>query len=307
MFFRPYFLQLISTLIVASISFSTSADINSSSAFQGVETIVLKDESTVTAAVDHIVTELEQQGFSIPLIINHSAAATSVGLELAPNQVIFARPPKALEKRLLKKSNTMGLDLPMKFLVFEDNDDIKLSVNSIGYLIDRHDLAIKDIVLKLTDKITEQFGKVNAQGHGLISIESSQSIDDTVQAIQDVLSANPEVRIPLVLDYRKQNKYSDRREYNRHNFRRNHNLPPVLIVFGNPNVGTPLMQADPQIGIDLPLEFLVWSDKQSQVYITYNDPHFIAERFNIEDQNARLDAIANVLKNIAQAAADDNL
>jgi len=299
MFFQPYFLQLTSILIISSISFSTSADINSSTAAQGVETIVLKDETTVSAAVDHIVAELEQQGFNIPLIINHSAAAASVGLELAPNQVIFARPPKALEKRLLKKNNSIGIDLPMKYLVFEDNNGaINLSVNSIGYLIDRHDLAIKDIVLKLTNTLIKQFGTVNAQGHGLISIESSQSIEDTVQAIQDTLSANPAVRIPLVLNYRKHNKYNNRR---------NHNLSPVLIVFGNPNVGTPLMQADPKIGIDLPLEFLVWSDKQAQVYITYNDPHFIATRFNIEGQNARLDAIANVLKNLAQAGAGDKL
>ncbi|SMG65573.1 hypothetical protein BMETH_358490220832, partial [methanotrophic bacterial endosymbiont of Bathymodiolus sp.] len=43
---------------------------------------------------------MEQRGFTIPLIINHSAAAASVDLELAPSQVIYARPPKVLEKHL---------------------------------------------------------------------------------------------------------------------------------------------------------------------------------------------------------------
>lgn len=297
MFLRPYLLQLTSIFLVSSISFATSADINDSAAFQGVETIVLEDETTVSAAVDHIVAEMEQRGFTIPLIINHSAAAASVDLELAPNQVIYARPPKVLEKHLLKKSNTIALDLPMKFLVFEDkNGDIKLSVNSIGYLVDRHNLAIKDRVLKWTDKINGQFGTVNTQGHGLISVESNQSIEDTAQALQDAISVNPAVRIPLVLNYRTNNK---------HNGRRNHSLSPILIVFGNPNVGTPLMQADPKIGIDLPLEFLVWSDKD-QVYITYNEPHFMADRFNIDDQNTRLDAIANVLNNLAQIGAGNN-
>ena len=32
----------------------------------------------------------------------------------------------------------------------------------------------------------------------------------------------------------------------------------VVVVFGNPRAGTPLMQTDPRIGIELPLRMLVW-------------------------------------------------
>ncbi len=294
--FRFYLLPILSFLMSSMFSFSVIADTDNSQPGQGMTTIMLKNASDVSSAVAELTAELEQQGFTIPLIVNHSAAASSVDLELAPNQVIFARPPKFIEKRLLRKSDTIALDMPFKLLVFEDsNSDIKLSVNTLGYLIDRHKISIRDFVLRMTDKLIEQFGTLADQGHGLISVKSSQSIEDTVQALQDAISVNPDVRIPLVLDYKiNSSKKSHKREQK---------LFPVLIVFGNPTVGTPLMQADPRIGIDLPLKFLVWEDQQGQIIITYNDPHFIANRINLQGQDKRLDAIANVLNKLALAGA----
>lgn len=294
--FRFYLLPILSFLMASMFSFSVTADTDSRQPGQGMTTIMLKNVSDVSSAIAELTAALEQQGFTIPLTVNHSAAAASVDLELAPNQVIFARPPKFIEKRLLRKSDTIGLDMPFKLLVFEDsNGDIKLSVNTLGYLIDRHKISIRDFVLRMTDKLIEQFGTLADQGHGLISVKSSQSIEDTVQALQDAISVNPDVRIPLVLDYKiNSSKKSHKREQKSF---------PVLIVFGNPNVGTPLMQADPRIGIDLPLKFLVWQDQQGQVNITYNDPHFIANRINLQDQDERLDAIAYVLNKLALAGA----
>jgi len=289
MSFRSCFSFILSFLLASILSFSAFADINTPLGL-GMDTIILTNVSDVPSAVDELTASLEQQGFSIPLIINHSAAAASVGLELAPNQVVFARPSKFLEKQLIRKSMTMGLDLPLKFLVYEDsNGVIKLSVNSLGYLIDRHEIKIRDFVLRLTDKLIEQFGTTGKEGQGLITVKSSQSVEETVQAIQDAISINPATRIPLVLRYGQNRRPS-----------------PVLIVFGNPNVGTPLMQTDPRIGIDLPLKFLVWEDKAGQVNITYNNPSFLAERVDLEGQDIRLAAIANALKNIATAGAGDN-
>ncbi len=45
-------------------------------------------------------------------------------------------------------------------------------------------------------------------------------------------------------------------------------LPPTeLLVFGNPNRGTPLMQSNPSIGIDLPMTMLTWRDAAGKVWI----------------------------------------
>jgi len=276
-------------MVATLLSFSVAADISTTPG-QGMETIILENASDVSSAVTELKYELEQQGFIIALTVNHSAAAASVGLKLAPNQVIFARPPKNLEKKLLRKSETIGLDLPLKFQVFESsNGSINLSVNTLGYLIDRHEVSIRDFVLRMTDKLIEQFNTTPEKGHGLVSVESLLSVEDTVQALQDAISVNPAVRIPLVLDYGK----------NRNSF-------PVLIVFGNPNIGTLLMQANPRMGIDLPLKFLVWKGKHGQVKITYTDPHFSAGRVNLQGQDGRLDAIAKSLNKLAMIGAGKN-
>ncbi len=296
MFFRPYLLPALTILIASIFSFSVIAETDNITG-HGIVTIILEDKTDVSSAVAELTAELEQQGFTIPLVVNHSAAAENVNLDLAPNQVIFARPPKLLEKRLLRKSNTIGLDLPFKFLVFEDDGNIKLSVNTLGYLIDRHKIHIKDLVLRLTTKLLTQFNTTDNEKQGLITVKSSQSVKDTIQALQNAISANPAAGIPLILEYGTKNK----------NHGRYKKSFPILLVFGNPNVGTPLMQTDPRIGIDLPLKFLVWKDKAGQVNITYNDPIFIAKRINLQGQNNRLEAIATALNNLALIASGEDL
>jgi uncharacterized protein (DUF302 family) len=55
----------------------------------------------------------------------------------------------------------------------------------------------------------------------------------------------------------------------------------VLIIFGNPKVGTPLMQANQSIGLDLPLKFLVWQNAAGRTWLAYNDPEWLADRHGI--------------------------
>lgn len=54
--------------------------------------------------------------------------------------------------------------------------------------------------------------------------------------------------------------------------------PTELLVFGNPQGGTPFMQCTQTTGIDLPLKALVWEDANQQVWLGYNDPAYLAER-----------------------------
>lgn len=46
----------------------------------------------------------------------------------------------------------------------------------------------------------------------------------------------------------------------------------VVVIFGNPKMGTPLMQAYPSLAIDLPTKALVWEDAEGQVWVSANDP-----------------------------------
>ena len=68
----------------------------------------------------------------------------------------------------------------------------------------------------------------------------------------------------------------------------------VVLVFGNPAAGTPLMRADPRAGIDLPLRILVWSgDDGTQV--AFRDPQAMAEDFELAGQAGTLAGLRGVL------------
>jgi len=54
--------------------------------------------------------------------------------------------------------------------------------------------------------------------------------------------------------------------------------PTEVLIFGNPQGGTPFMECEQSVGIDLPLKALVWQDAQGQVWLGYNDPAYIAKR-----------------------------
>ena len=247
----------------------------------------LRDVSSVEEAVAIVSDKLTMMRFDIVLTVDHAAGAASVGLELRPTQVIFARPKSSLERKLLDRSATLGIDLPVKILVFEDETGaILLRYNPTGYLVDRHDIKLMDSTLRQIAKTNRLFGD---NEDGLITIESNNSVDDTVLALQTaILAANPAFRIPLIL------------EYDDHD---GHRKGSVLLVFGNPNAGTPLMQTTQEVAIDLPQKFLVWSNNEDQVFITYNDPIFIGRRHNVQGQDDRLQAIANALRNFAKAGA----
>jgi uncharacterized protein (DUF302 family) len=248
----------------------------------------------VEDAVERISAILEKQGFDIVLVVNHAAAAASVDLKLRPTQVIYARQPRIFERLTRKLDDNITIDLPLKFLVFEDEDgEIQFTSNSVGYLVDRFDIKIKDPVLKFLQLSNNQFGK---PASGLETIKSTRTLEETVDSLIAEIESRAGFRIPLVLDFTE----DDRGRKHRH---RGKLLKQVLIVFGNPNAGTPLMQKDQRIGLNLPQEYLVSEDKDGQVNIIWNDPFFIAECCNIQGQNGRLAAIAAVLREIAEIGA----
>lgn len=54
--------------------------------------------------------------------------------------------------------------------------------------------------------------------------------------------------------------------------------PTELLIFGNPQGGTPLMRCVQSAGIDLPLKALAWQDTSGQTWLAYNDPAWLAAR-----------------------------
>ena len=58
-------------------------------------------------------------------------------------------------------------------------------------------------------------------------------------------------------------------------------LPTEVLIFGNPQGGTPFIECAQTVGIDLPLKVLVWEDPQGQTWLGYNDPAFLAQRHGV--------------------------
>jgi uncharacterized protein (DUF302 family) len=58
--------------------------------------------------------------------------------------------------------------------------------------------------------------------------------------------------------------------------------PMVLVIFGDPKAGTPLMNRNPTIAIDLPLKALIWESADGQVWLSYNSPEFLQQRHGLE-------------------------
>ena len=57
--------------------------------------------------------------------------------------------------------------------------------------------------------------------------------------------------------------------------------PTEVLIFGNPQGGTPFMECDQTVGIDLPQKALVWEDGSGQVWLGYNDPTYVAGRHGV--------------------------
>jgi uncharacterized protein (DUF302 family) len=78
--------------------------------------------------------------------------------------------------------------------------------------------------------------------------------------------------------------------------------PTEVIVFGNPRAGTPLMQANQTIGIDLPLKALVWQDAAGKTWLSFNEPDWLAKRHEVSGTERRLAVMSLALGDIAAKA-----
>jgi uncharacterized protein (DUF302 family) len=76
--------------------------------------------------------------------------------------------------------------------------------------------------------------------------------------------------------------------------------PTEVVIFGNPKGGTALMQDRQSAGIDLPLKALVWQDADGKVWLSYNDPAWIAQRHGLgAASNGAVEAMGKALSAIA--------
>jgi uncharacterized protein (DUF302 family) len=78
--------------------------------------------------------------------------------------------------------------------------------------------------------------------------------------------------------------------------------PTRVLIFGNPQAGTPLMQSRQTIGLDLPLRVLVWEDEAGKVWLTYHHLEILAQRHHVLDHAEAVKGLDAGLAALARAA-----
>lgn len=113
---------------------------------------------------------------------------------------------------------------------------------------------------------------VAAPDNGLVSKASRHPVGETITRLEAILEAKG-ITIFARIDHAEEARKAGLTM-----------RPAQLLIFGNPKAGTPIMQAVPQAGIDLPLKALAWEDANGKVWISYNDPRYLRERFGLSEE-----------------------
>lgn len=236
--------------------------------------------------------------------VDHSANSISVGRVLNPTRVVFFGNP-ALGTPLMQENQLVGLDLPQKVLFFENEQGVVYALyNGVQYLESRYGLgqagtfdqlsnALSTLVKGATNAEVKSASNLQAEPQaGIITKISKQDFERTYSELRDAIAANENLQLVAELDHRG-NAASVDLELR----------PTKVIIFGNPSLGTPLMQSSQSTGLDLPQKMLVWEDAEGGVNISYNDPGYIQGRHSISGNEAVVSQITEALNALAETAA----
>jgi uncharacterized protein (DUF302 family) len=130
-----------------------------------------------------------------------------------------------------------------------------------------------------------------AQRDGLVRVRSTRDFSQTVRALDSALAARN------LTVFGRVDHAANARGVNMEL------RPTTLFIFGNPQVGTRLMQCQQTSAIDLPLKALVWEDSTRTVWVGYVAPPQLAERHGLDECRETLDRINTALSALAAAAA----
>ena len=129
---------------------------------------------------------------------------------------------------------------------------------------------------------------------GVVTIESDASVDESVDRVKAAIEDIDGLNLMAEFDHAANAASVDRDL-----------VATTVLVFGNPNIGTPLMQENRTVAIDMPQKLLVAEHDDGRVTVSYNDPDYLAERHGIAPDHETLETIAGALSSLAAATVGD--
>ena len=119
--------------------------------------ITIKSAHNVSTTADRLENILKNKGMNIFARIDHAAGAKKVDMELLPTELVIFGNPK-VGTPLMRCSQTMGIDLPQKALIWEDEKgDVWLGYNNPDYLAKRHSITGCEEVLAKVESALAKF------------------------------------------------------------------------------------------------------------------------------------------------------
>ncbi|MGD8559583.1 MAG: DUF302 domain-containing protein [Gammaproteobacteria bacterium] len=129
-----------------------------------------------------------------------------------------------------------------------------------------------------------------AGDNGMISKKSNYSVKETLDRLEDVLKKKG-ITIAVRWSHSENGKKAGIPI-----------RPTELLIFGNPKLGTHFFTSNQTAGIDLPMKALAWKDEKGQVWLTYNDPAYIAKRHGINDRDDIIKKMSGALDKLSSVA-----
>jgi pimeloyl-ACP methyl ester carboxylesterase/uncharacterized protein (DUF302 family) len=162
--------------------------------------------------------------------------------------------------------------------------------NAIVQFLDTGHFALETHVDEIAEAMRQFLeNKHLAVTDEVVELPSKHSVEETVEKLKSILQAKG-VTLFAVVDHSGEAEKAGMK------------MPSTkLMIFGSPKAGTPLMLAAPEIALDLPLKILVREDKHGKVWVYYNSPRFLKNRYNLPDN--LVDNIA-VIETLAVKASE---
>ena len=121
------------------------------------------------------------------------------------------------------------------------------------------------------------------QNKGIIDTASNHPMDQAVERLKGILEAKGVTLFALIDHSREAEKVGMSMR------------PTKLLIFGSPEAGTPLMLAAPRLALDFPLKMLVWEDGEGKVWLSYNSPEYLKERYGLPQDLVQNIAVVETL------------
>jgi uncharacterized protein (DUF302 family) len=118
--------------------------------------VVIQSAHPLGETERRLVQAIEAAGLKVAARVDHEANAKSVGLRLPPTVLLLFGNPRA-GTVLMEQQRTIGIDLPLKMLIWEAEGTIKLAYNDPAYLARRHGVAESAPVLAQVSQALQKF------------------------------------------------------------------------------------------------------------------------------------------------------